>query len=231
MITVTSWQISAQQREVTGTVMESAGLPIPGATIEVVGTSIGTVTNLDGEFSLSVPDDANTILRFSFLGFLTQEITIGSQIKFEVFLEEDAESLDEVVVVGYGTQRRENLTGAVSQINTEDLPANSSDNILRALQGTMPGLNIKQTSGDPTATPEINIRGFNSINGGSPLILIDGIQGDITQVNPDDIASVTVLKDAASSAIYGARGAFGVILITTKEGKSGQMQISYTNRL
>jgi TonB-linked SusC/RagA family outer membrane protein len=230
LILFISWQTSAQDRQVSGKVLDNTGLPLPGVTVQVEETSIGTVTDFDGNFSLAVPDDNNTILKFSFLGFASQEIQLGSQSIFEVILKEDAAALDEVIVIGYGTQKKENLTGAVAQINTEDLAASSSDNILRSLQGTLPGLNIKQNSGDPTSTPEINVRGFNSINGGSPLILIDGIQGDITQVNPNDIKSVTVLKDAGSAAIYGARGAFGVILVTTKTAKAGEMQVNYNNR-
>src|SRR5690606_1804132 len=131
--------------------------------------------------------------------------------------------------VGYGVQKKAHLTGAVSQVNAEDIALRPDANIATTLQGLMPGLNIQMNDGDPSATPDINVRGFNSINGGSPLVLIDGIEGDITRVNPNDVESVTVLKDAASAAIYGARGAFGVILITTRTGKEGDMVVNYSN--
>src|SRR5699024_8838824 len=166
---------------------------------------------------------------FSSIGFLPEEIVIADESSIDVFLESQEAGLDEVIVVGYGTQKKENLTGAVSQINAEDISLRPSTSVATSLQGLMPGLNIQIDNGDPSATPELNVRGFNSINGGSPLVLVDGIEGDIARVNPDDIESVSVLKDAASSAIYGARGSFGVILITTKRGKSGAMKVDYTN--
>ena len=134
-----------------------------------------------------------------------------------------------MVIVGYGTQKKANLTGAISQIGAKDIASRPVSNVVSSLQGLLPGLNIQSNNGNPGASPDINVRGFNSINGGTPLVLIDGIQGDIERVNPADIESVTVLKDAASAAIYGARGAFGVILITTKKGKEGKMVVNYTN--
>ncbi len=175
-------------------------------------------------FALSVPENQNVLI-FSFLGYEKQEIILGAGYNLEVTMQEDLESLDEVVVVGYGTTKAENLVGAVGTADLENIESRPSADIASSLQGAVPGLNIRSASGgDPSSTPQINIRGFNSINGGSPLVLIDGIEGDIANVNPNDIESVSVLKDAGAAAIYGARGSFGVVLITTKSGKEGAVQ-------
>jgi len=225
-----SWQSWAQERGVSGSVADENGLPLPGVTVQLKDASIGAVTDFDGNFSLNVPDRPQTTLVFSFLGYKTQEITINNQSTFEVKMKKDSKSLDEIVIVGYGTQKKENLVGAVSTANIGDIATRPSADIASSLQGAVPGLNIRSSSGgDPSATPEINIRGFNSINGGSPLVLVDGIEGDIANINPNDIESVTVLKDAGSAAIYGSRGSFGVVLITTKSGKEGEFNVQYSN--
>ncbi|WP_276496760.1 TonB-dependent receptor [Pontibacter litorisediminis] len=213
---------------VTGKVTDKDGVGLPGVTVVLKGTNKGAPTDSEGNFTITVPDGNGTLV-FSYIGFQTQEVEINGRSSISVTLSEDTKSLEEVVIVGYGTQKKANLTGAVEQVNAEDIALRPSADISSALQGLMPGLNIQVNSGDPTATPDINIRGFNSINGGGPLVLIDGIEGDITRVNPQDIENVTVLKDAASAAIYGARGAFGVILITTKTGKAGEMVVNYSN--
>ncbi|MGV3641996.1 MAG: TonB-dependent receptor [Adhaeribacter sp.] len=213
---------------VTGRVTDKDGVPLPGVTVLLKGTNIGVPTNADGNFSISVPDGSGTLV-FSYISYLTQEININNRAQINVTLQDNSQVIDEVVVVGYGTQKKANLTGAVGQINADAIALRPSADITSSLQGLLPGLNIQVNSGDPAATPDINIRGFNSINGGGPLVLIDGIEGDITRVNPQDVESVTVLKDAASAAIYGARGAFGVILVTTKTGKAGDMVVNYTN--
>lgn len=220
--------VFAQEKEVTGVVMDENKDPIPGVNVEIKESDAGTVTNFDGEFSITVPDE-ETVLVFSFLGYKPSEVTVGSEDDFEITLELSAESMDEVVVVGYGTQDKENLTGAVSQVDAKDLSMRPVADATSSLQGKLPGLNIQVNDGDPASKPDINIRGFNSINGGSPLVLVDGIEGDINKVNPQDIETVTVLKDAASAAIYGARGSFGVVLITTKTGQSGDMVVDYNN--
>lgn len=221
-------QASAQQPTVSGKVTDSMGRPLPGVTVVVKGTTRGTVTNADGAFSLTgIPQDA--VLQFSFVGMRTQEVEMAGRTNINITMTEETIGMDEVVVVGYGVQKRANLTGAVGQVNAEEIAARPDANISNSLQGMVPGLNIQVNSGDPTASPDINVRGFNSINGGSPLVLVDGIEGDISRVNPNDIESITVLKDAASAAIYGARGSFGVILITTKTGRSGDMIVNYTN--
>lgn len=212
---------------ITGTVKSDEGELLPGVSVMVKGANYGTVTDADGVYAIEAEPDA--VLLFSFIGYRTQEVPVNGRTGIDIVLEADVKQLNEVVVVGYGTQKKLNLTGAVSQVDAEDIGQRPAANITNALQGLLPGLNIAINSGDPAATPDINIRGFNSINGGGPLVLIDGIEGDITRVNPQDVANVTVLKDAASAAIYGARGAFGVILITTKRGKSGDMVVNYTN--
>jgi len=217
-------------RDISGVVTDQNGDPLIGVNVVIKGTNRGTATDFDGRFSLDDVNE-NAVLVFSYVGYQTQEVTLDGQSEINVTLIEDSQTLEEVVVVGYGTQVRENLTGAVGQIDADDLAMRPDANIVSALQGMIPGLNIQVNSGDPMATPDINIRGFNSINGGSPLVLIDGIEGDITRVNPQDIESVSVLKDAASAAIYGARGSFGVILITTKTGSDEKMVVNYSNNL
>jgi len=206
------------QQPITGIVTDDTGIPLLGASVAIKGTSTGVTTDFDGNFTIeATPGD---VLQVTYVGFETYEVTIEDQSNLTIQMSANTSVLDEVVVVGYGTQRKGNLTGAVGSIDAEDIALRPAPDVTSALQGLLPGLNIQMNSGDPTATPDINIRGFNSINGGSPLVLIDGIEGDITNLNPQDIESISVLKDAASAAIYGARGAFGVIIITNKTGKS-----------
>lgn len=217
-----------QKKEITGIVRDSKGLSLPGVTVAVKGTTQGTITDSDGKYTFTnLPVDA--VLVFSFVGLKTQEISVNGKANINVVMVEATVGMDEVVVVGYGTQIKSNLTGAIEQINARDIASQSGPSIATSLQGLLPGLNIQSNNGNPGENPDINIRGFNSINGGGPLILVDGILGNIERINPSDIESVTVLKDAASSAIYGARGAFGVILITTKQGKEGEMVVNYSN--
>ncbi|MGX5689154.1 TonB-dependent receptor [Arcticibacter tournemirensis] len=213
---------------VRGKVTDEKNQPLIGATVKVKGTSKGSATNEEGNFYLPNLDE-KAVLVVSYTGFVSQEIAVNGRTELTIVLKEDQAQLSEVVVVGYGTQKKVNLTGAVSQINADNIAQRPSVDITGALQGLLPGLNIQINNGDPSAKPDVNIRGFNSINGGSPLVLVDGIEGNIARVNPNDIASVSVLKDAASAAIYGARGAFGVILITTKAGKSGEVRVNYSN--
>lgn len=219
---------SQNNNAVTGKVVDTNNEPLIGVTIQEVGTTNGTVTDISGNYSIKV-EFGNANLKFTYIGYEEQQINVDNRTSINIILREESSILDEVVVIGYGTQRKENLTGAISHMNVNDIESRPSSDIISSLQGTMPGLNIKSSSGDPGETPEINIRGFNSINGGTPLVLIDGIESDITLINPNDIESVTVLKDAASSAIYGARGSFGVVLITTKRGKAGTVKMTYSN--
>lgn len=218
-----------QQGSVSGKVTDQSGLSLPGVTVVVKGTTTGTVTNADGNFTLVIPDGAET-LQFSFVGMRTQELPIDGRTTFTVVMEEETIGMDEVVVVGYGTQKRINLTGAVSHLSGEELLDRPVTNITQALQGTIPNLNIITGTGQPGTSGSLNIRGNTSITGaGSPLVLIDGIPGEIDRVSINDVESITVLKDASASAIYGARAPFGVILITTKTAKEGEVSVTYNN--
>ncbi len=218
------------QERVNGKVTDEEGQPIPGVSVLIKNTSVGTITDVDGNFNLNVADDLeNPVLLFSFVGYQTQEVSVNGKSTLNVSLFEDVQSLNEVVVVGYGTQKKANLTGAVSQIDAKELAKRPNVNLTQSLQGTLPGLNINRSNGNPGSSPLLNVRGFTSLNGGGPLVLVDGVEGDINKINPADVESVTVLKDAAASAIYGARGAFGVILVTTKSAEAGRTRINYTN--
>jgi len=216
------------QQAIEGYVKDEFGSVIAGASVKLLNSNLGTATDSRGYFKILSPAAKNTI-SISAVGFETRTVEVIAGQVMQIALKEAISDLNEVVVVGYGVQKRANLTGAVAQVSASDIATRPDANIAATLQGLMPGLNIQMNNGDPSATPDINIRGFNSINGGSPLVLIDGIEGNITRVNPNDIETVTVLKDAASAAIYGARGAFGVILITTKSGKAGTTTVSYSN--
>ena len=220
----------AQNKTISGNVTDVSGIPLIGVNVIEKQTTNGTVTDLDGNYSISVTDGA-TIL-FSYIGFQQQEIQLDGQSEINVVLHEDSELLGELVVIGYGTQRKVNLSGAVDQVGVKELEAKPINNISQGLQGMIPNLNIDFTSGEPGQAARINVRGMTSINGGTPLILIDGIASDANELNrilPEDIESISVLKDAASAAIYGARAAFGVILITTKTGRSDKIQVDYNN--
>ena len=219
----------APERRITGRVSSGEdGAGIPGVSVRVKNTALGTVTNETGAFSLNAPDDATTLV-FSSVGYLTQEVSIVGVSSLNVTLAVDQKSLDEVVVIGYGTQRKRDLTGAVASVKGEDLKNLPVNDLNTALQGRVPGAFISQTSGAPGASSQIVIRGPVSINGGEPLYVVDGIPftGTGYSFNIQDIESVEVLKDAAAAAIYGAKAAGGVILITTKKGKSGQMRVSF----
>jgi len=226
MVLFISLQSWSQERNVSGKIEDVNGLPLAGVTVQVKNSSIGAITNFDGEFSLVVPDEDEAILVFSFLGFQSQEIVIGSQTIFEITLQEDLQALEEVVVVGYGETSREDLINAVSTVETKGLSQRPVADVSSSLQGLSPGLNVTQSTGEAGAEPRINIRGFTSINGGQPLILIDGVEGSLSNLNPNDVESISVLKDAGASAIYGARGAFGVVLVTTKNAKEGVITVN-----
>ena len=215
---------------VSGIVVDATGAPLPGATVRERATGNGTVTNIDGHFSLSVSSEAS--LEVSFVGYATKVVPVAGQQELKIVLVEDAAALDEVVVVGYGIQKKVNLSGSVDQIGTKELEKRPIADLSRGLQGMIPNLNIDFTSGEPGQAANINIRGEASINGGSPLILIDGVAADVEEMNrllPEDIESLSVMKDASSAAIYGARAAFGVILITTKQGKGDRIQVDYNS--
>ncbi|WP_223816080.1 SusC/RagA family TonB-linked outer membrane protein [Adhaeribacter rhizoryzae] len=219
--------LSQQAQNITGKVTGEMGEGLPGVTVLVKGTNNGTTTDPSGNFALPVPSGANTLV-ISFIGFTTQEVAINNRTSINIKLLPDAKSLEEVVVVGYGTQKKGNLTGAVDQIGSETFENRPLPNATQGLQGVLPNVNIRMMDGKPNASPSINIRGTTSIGqGGSALVLIDGVEGDPSMLNPNDIASISVLKDAASAAIYGARGAFGVVLITTKTPTKDAFSITY----
>jgi len=214
---------------ITGQVKDNKGLPLPGVTIKIKGSDVGTQTGIDGNYNVSVPD-GKAVLVFSFIGFVTQEIPVGSQSKIDVVLKEQTSALNEVVVVGYGTQKKVNLTGAVSSVSGETLNKRPVVNPASMLEGLAPGVQINTGSGEPgNENVSIRIRGNGTFSGAGsdPLILIDGVPGNFSDLNPTDIDNVSVLKDAASASIYGSRAANGVVLVTTKQGKAGQLSVTY----
>lgn len=201
------------------------GEPMIGATVLVKGTQMGATTDLDGNFKLTVAPDA--ILVVSVIGYQTQEVNVNGRTRIFVDLQPAMIALDDVVVVGYGVQKKVNLTGAVSSVSSGDLNGRPVTNVVEALQGIVPGLIIQQSNSQPGSRPAINIRGLNTLNNNDPMVVIDGILGDIQNVNPSDIESISVLKDASSTAIYGSRASNGVILITTKKGSAGKNEVLY----
>ncbi len=216
------------QIEITGTVIDENGLPLPGANIIEKGTNNGISCDFDGKFSLKVTNE-ESVIQISFISYLSQELKVGKLRNFTVKLFPESKTLDEVVVVGYGVQKKENVTGSISTIKAEEFQNNLGTSTGQLLQGIAPNLNVTLSDGDINNEASINIRGIGSINGGNPLILIDGVEGNINRLNPRDIESISVLKDAASASIYGARASFGVILVTTKKAKEGEIKINYTN--
>lgn len=223
-------QVSNKVR-ISGTVHDTSGMPIIGVSIiNKSNPSSGTISDVDGNFALEIEKDA--ILTASYIGYKTQEVHTKNKSVLSIILHEDVELLDEVVVVGFGTQKRANLTGAVSTVSADAFENRPVQNAAMMLQGVVPGLNISKGSGDLNASPSINIRGLTTIGEGSsgnPLILIDGMEGDINLINPQDIENISVLKDAASASIYGSRAPFGVILVTTKKGREGKIVINYND--
>ncbi len=221
----TALQAVLQQKLVSGTIQDAEG-PIVGATVMEKGTSNGTITDLDGRFSLNVKPGATLVI--SYVGYDTQEIAVGNQSTFQVSLESANKSLDEVVVIGYGVQKKKLVTGATTQLKGEDVAKLNTNNALQAIQGQTPGVNIISNSGQPGDGMKVIIRGQGSNISNSPLYVVDGVSGvDINKINPSDIESIDVLKDAASSAIYGAAGANGVVLVTTKSGREGKASVNF----
>lgn len=222
--------VALAQRVVKGVVSDENGDPLPGAFVLVSGTSSGTSTDIAGNYSISVP--SGKMLEFSCIGYVQQILDPGKLSVLNVTLKEDTLMLEETVVVGYGTQRKVDLTGAVDQITSDVFVSRPNANVTQMLEGAVPNLNISLADGKPIRTADFNIRGVTSIGqGGSALILVDGVEGDPSMLNPDDIASVSVLKDAASAAIYGSRAPYGVVLITTKNAQKGRPQVTYSNNL
>ena len=214
---VSSLNVVQQQKNVSGVIKDSTGEPVIGANVrEKDNPTNGTITDLDGKFNLNVTNA--TKLEISFIGYKTVVVDAVPGKSIDVVLEDDSEMLQEVVVVGFGTQKKVNLTGSVGVVTADELKERPVTNATQALQGVVPGLQITQTNGSLEDTPSINVRGTTTIGqgtSGSPLVLIDGMEGDLNTINPQDIANISVLKDAAASSIYGSRAPFGVILITT----------------
>lgn len=230
--TVSDSQQASQRKGkiINGIVVDASGIPVIGANVMVQGTTNGTITDVDGKFTLEV--EKGTILKVSYIGFMDQEIPVGEQSILNITLKEDTQKLDEIIVVGYGTQRRSNMSGSISNVSSEVIESKPVTNVLSALQGEIPGMVIQRSSGQPgNETFDLNIRGASSTNGGnSPLVLIDGIPGDMNLINPTDVESISVLKDASAS-IYGSRAAGGVVLVTTKKGKNGAPKLTYNGNL
>lgn len=213
----TAFIVQQNKKPITGVVVDAAGLPLIGVNVGVKGTTEGAITDLDGKFNLNV--SPQSVLSISYIGYKTAEIPARENLR--VVLEEDSQALDEVVVIGYGSIKKSDLTGSVANVSSEKILEKNSTNPLGALQGKVAGFTINNNSGLPGGNFKVNIRGYNSINAtNDPLFVIDGVIGaDFGMLNSSDIESVDVLKDASSTAIYGARGANGVILVTTKKGK------------
>ena len=224
-----SFDAYAQKQTVSGTVVDDMG-PIVGAVVQSEGTN--AVTDMDGNFSINVTSRA--VLEVSCLGYKTVQVPVNGRSKITITLEEDSFMLEDAVAVGYGTTKKANLTGAVSVVKSEALKDRTALDVGHMLQGTVPGLNVSSASGRPGQAASLNIRGWNSINGGSPLVLIDGVEGDIQYINPADVDNISVIKDAAAAAIYGAKGSAGVILVNTKNGskdRDGRAKVSYSGRV
>lgn len=225
--------LSAQNRKVSGKVLDALQEPLVGVSIRIEGTTQGTITDVDGAFDILVPA-AGATLDFSYVGYLTQKVKVKpGQKNIVVYMQEDAIMLDEAVVVGYGTQKKVNLTGAVATVDSKSLENRAAHSLTSMLQGSVPGLNVTTSSGVPGSSPDINVRGVTSINSSGPLVLIDGAVGELDRVNPNDVESISVIKDASAAAVYGARAAFGVILVTTKSGaaQDGKATVRYSGRL
>ena len=223
----------AQNRVISGKIFDAEQQPMIGVTVQLDGTTKGVISSVDGTFALEVPSGEAT-LNVSFVGYITQKVRIApNQTEVTINMTEDAVLLEEAIVVGYGTQKRVNLTGSVSVVGGKELEDRVAHSVTHMLQGAVSGLNITTSSGRPGSTPSINVRGVTSINGAEPLVLIDGAVGDLNRINPNDVESISVIKDAAAAAVYGARAAFGVILVTTKSGtaRDGKALVRYSSRL
>jgi len=240
IVHVGSMQAAAQQLTVTGTVTNPAGEPLPGVTVLLKGTNTGATTSLDGQFSLAVPD-RNAVLQISFIGYLTQEVPVNGRNTLAITLAEDAKALEEVVVIGYGTQRKSDLTGSVTAISSEDFNRGQNTTPEQLIAGKVAGVQITSNGGAPGAGSQIRIRGGSSLNASNnPLIVIDGVPLDntgvvgtanpLSMINPNDIETFNILKDASATAIYGSRASNGVIIITTKKGKEGdKMRVNFSS--
>ena len=218
--------VQQNSKQITGTVVDAAGTPIIGANVLQAGTTNGTITDVDGKFALNVPAGAKIIV--SYIGYRNQIVTVGTNAYYEIVIKEDTEALEEIVVVGYGTQKKVNLTGSVATLGAEKLANRTSSNVTNMLAGQMPGVTIIQNSGQPGADAGVlRVRGIGTMGDASAMVIVDGVESTMSSVDPNDIENISILKDAAASAIYGVRAANGVILITTKKGAKGRAIVSY----
>ena len=219
-------EVNILQVSVAGTITDENGEGLPGATIQEKGTTNGTITDVEGVYSLSVPEDATLII--SFVGYQTREVQLNGRSVLDLSLEADVSALEEVVVVGYGSQKKSDLTGAVTSLDGEDLAVRRTTQVSQALQGSVPGVMVTRSNNAPGSSASIRIRGITTIGDSNPLIIVDGVpMNSIDDINPNDIENISVLKDAASASIYGARAASGVIVVTTKRARKGQLSLDY----
>ena len=220
--------VLAQQKRVEGTVTDAKGVPLEGASVTIKGTANGVTTDKQGKFAVSA--DVGSTLVFSYAGSLSREEKIGAASTINISLQENPGAMENIVVVGYGTQRKVNLSGAVAQVSGKELINRPVPNVTSALQGVLPGVTVLRGSGQPGDEGYgVRIRGFSSANGSSALVLVDGVEQDLNLLDPNDVESISVLKDASASAIYGARAAGGVILVTTKQGVVGKTKINFNS--
>ena len=220
----------AAQGVVRGTVTDEAGEPVIGATVKVQGSNEGAITDFEGNYSVKAA--SNATLSFSYVGYVPQEVNVGGRSTINVTMAEDNTTLNDVVVIGYGTMKKKLVTGATVQVKGEDIAKLNTTNALEAMQSSTPGVQITQSSTQPGKGYKVYIRGIGTTGSASPLYVIDGVAGgSLDGINPNDIESIDVLKDAASAAIYGARAANGVILVTTKQGKAGKIELSYNGAI
>ncbi|WP_456088373.1 TonB-dependent receptor plug domain-containing protein [Parabacteroides sp.] len=219
--------VAQQQKQVKGTVADAFG-PVAGAAVMVKGTTNGVSTDMNGNFVLTDIKNGD-IIQVSFIGYLTAEVKYTGQADLTVDLREDTQKLEEVVVVGYGTQKKVNVTGSVANVDNKLFENRPITNVSSGLQGLLPGVSVTQSSGQPGSdTGTIRVRGTGTLNSADPMVIVDGVESTMNDIDANDIETISVLKDAASSAIYGSKAANGVILITTKRGKSGKASISYS---
>ena len=224
-------QVVTQTKTVKGTIIDESGEPLIGVSIVVKGTSTGTITDFNGNFSIDLPAGRKELV-ISYIGYKEQTVTVTGNGPVNVKMVSDTQALDEVVVIGYGAVKKRDLTGAVASVKSEDITMNPGTNPMEALQGKVAGLDITRESGQAGSGVKMQLRGNRSLTAsGNPMFIIDGMPGDYATLNPNDIESMQILKDASATAIYGARGANGVVLITTKRGKAGENKISYSGYL
>ncbi len=220
----------SQELTMKGKITDNAGEPLAGASVMVKGTTVGTITDLDGNYVLSGLSKGETLV-YSFIGFDDYEVTVENDATLNVALKQSTQLLDEVMVVGYAQGSKRTISGAIEKVKSEDMNTGIVNNALDAVKGKVAGLVISSTGGDPMGTPNVRIRGTSSLSGGNePLVIVDGVFGDMDLLNaisPNDIADVTVLKDASETAQYGSRGAAGVLVVTTNRGKAGRTDIQY----